>query len=186
MADAFADWTRRLCASDDRALDELMRFIHPALLRYATRLVGERDAAYDILQETFVKIWQVRNTLDPGRSLKALLYRIVYTRALNHNRMKKRAKEEDLAMVRSEGLRRPTVEEEMDAHQLGVCMNQWIDELPTRRQEAFRLSRFEGLSHQEIAMVMELSKQTVTKHIMLALQHLRDRLNTYQASGQRS
>lgn len=185
MADAFADWTRRLSASDNGALDELMRFIHPALLGYATRLVGDRDAAYDILQEAFVKIWQVRSTLDPGRSLKALLYRIVYTRALNHNRMKKRAKEEDLAMVRGEGLRQPSVEEEMDAHRLGVHMNQWIDELPPRRQEAFRLSRFEGLSHQEIAMVMELSAQTVTKHIMLALQHLRDRLNTYQASGQR-
>ena len=184
MEDSFAEWTKRLRASDEKALDELMHFMHPLLLRYTAQIVGERDAAYDILQEAFIKIWSVRNTLDPNRSLKALLYRIVYTRALNHKRMKRRESDAHSAMPEPDSAKAATMAEELDAKRLGELMNHWIAELPPRRQEAFRLSRFEGLSHGEIATVMDLSAQTVTKHIMLALQFLRERLNMYQATGQ--
>ena len=184
MADAFADWTHRLKASDEKALDELMGFMHAGLLRYTTRIVGDRDAAYDILQEAFINLWRVRDTLDPDRSLKALIYRIVYTRALNHNRMKQRETAAYSAIMESDKRQAATIAEEIDAQRLGKSMNRWIAELPPRRQEAFRLSRFEGLSHQEIATVMDLSTQTVTKHIMLALQYLRDRFNTYKATGE--
>ncbi len=190
MADAtvnWVSWTQRLRASDAGALEELMQAMHVPLLRYTTGLVADRDTAYDILQEAFIKLWGVRGTLDPERSLKALLYRMVYTRALNHNRMKRR--ESEAHAVVGEGLQahQPArVDEEMDARRLGELMNQWISEMPARRQEAFRLSRFEGLSHQEISTVMDLSVQTVTKHIMLALQFLRDRFSAHQKMGQAS
>ena len=184
MVEAFADWTRRLKTSDDGALNELMAFMHASLLRYTTQLVGDRDAAYDVLQEAFIQLWRIRDTLDPDRSLKAFVYRIVYTRALNYNRMKRRETEAQSALLKNNHSSPASIVDELDAKRLGEYMNRWIAELPPRRQEAFRLSRFEGLSHQEIASVMDLSAQTVTKHIMLALQHLRDRLNAYQASGQ--
>lgn len=186
MVDAFAGWTRRIKVSDETALDELMRFSHPMLLRYATQMVGDRDAAYDILQEAYINLWNGRDGLDAGRSLKALLYRMVYTRSLNHMRMKKRASKVHAEVAVSSHQDAISAAEEMDAHHLGEAMHQWIKELPPRRQEAFRLSRFEGLSHQEIATVMDLSVQTVTKHIMLALQFLREQLSMYQASGQGS
>ena len=184
MADAFADWTRRLRASETRALNELMEALHPVLLGYAVRITGDRDAAYDILQEAFIKLWRVRDTLDPERSLKALVYRIVYTLALNYNRGKKRETMTHATLPAESISGSPTPEEEMDARRLGERMSAWIDELPPRRQEAFRLSRFEGLSHEEIAQVMDLTPQTVTKHIMLALQFLRDRFRGYKASEQ--
>jgi RNA polymerase sigma-70 factor (ECF subfamily) len=184
MADAFADWTQRLRASDAGALNELMEAMHPVLLGYATRIAGERDAAYDILQEAFIKLWRVRSTLDPERSLKALIYRIVYTLALNDQRMKRRETMAHTTLQTEAETRVATPDEELDAGRLGERMSAWIGELPPRRQEAFRLSRFEGLSHEEIAEVMDLAPQTVTKHIMLALQFLRDRFRSYKASEQ--
>ncbi|MEZ4700482.1 MAG: sigma-70 family RNA polymerase sigma factor [Rhodothermales bacterium] len=181
--DTFEDWTRRLRDADTAALDELMAAWHHPLLRYATQLTGDRDAAYDVLQETFIKLWRLRATLDPSRSLKALLYRIVYTLALNQNRMKKRESAALSALASEAPASRSPVSEELDARRLNDAMNEWIAELPPRRQEAFRLSRFEGLSHDEIAQVMDLSAETVTKHIVLALQYLRDRLRQYQLGG---
>lgn len=183
MVDAFTDWTIRLKASDEKALDELMRFMHPTLLRYTVQIVGNRDVAYDILQEAFIKIWDIRDTLDADRSLKALLYRVVYTRGLNHKRMESRAPDLQATIADPAEAAPAYISEEIDAKKLGELIHGWIAELPPRRQEAFRLSRFEGLSHHEIATVMNLSAQTVTKHIMLALQFLRDQLNTYQATG---
>ena len=183
MVDVFADWTRRLKASDEKALDEVMLQMHPVLLRYAIQMVNDQHAAYDILQEAFIALWKARATLDADKSLKALLYRIVYTRSLNYRRMKQREKDAHSAMAELIDTAPAFPTEEMDARQLGELMHRWIAKLPPRRQEAFRLSRFEGLSHQEIASVMNLSVQTVTKHIMLALQFLREQLNTYQATG---
>ena len=184
MVDVFTDWTRRLRASDEKALDELMHQMHPVLLRYSTQMVGDRDAAYDILQEAFITIWGNRNTLDADKSLKALLYRIVYTRSLNYNRMKRREHDAHSALATENSPEQASLAEQVDAQRLGEMMHRWIAELPPRRQEAFRLSRFEGLSHQEIATVMNLSAQTVTKHIQQALQFLRDQLKTYQAMGE--
>ena len=54
--------------------------------------------------------------------------------------------------------------------------------MPERRREAFRLSRYEGLSHEEIAPVMGLTPKTVNNHVVLALQHLRTRLRTYEST----
>ncbi len=157
--------------------------MHPELLRYALRLTRGEEAAYDIVQEAFVKLWDVRETLDPERSMKALLYRIVRNLSLNYQRMKRRQAMEQAALPVPDPASAPTPEQAFDAEVLGTHLRQWIETLPPRRREAFQLSRFEGLSHEEIAHVMELAPRTVTNHIMLALQHLRGRLRAFQASA---
>ena len=157
--------------------------MHPVLLRYAARLTRDEDAAYDVVQDAFVKLWQVRETLDPERSMKALLYRIVRNLSLNYQRMKRHEATQRAALPDGEAAQTPTPEETYDAEVLGAHLRQWIDTLPPRRREAFELSRFESLSHDEIAQVMNLAPRTVTNHIMLALQYLRDRLRAFQASG---
>lgn len=185
MADALADLSRRLRASDTAALDEVMRALHPPLFRYAARLTNDGEAAYDVLQEAFIRLWQARASLDPALSLRAFLYRIVGNLALNHNRMERRETAVRAALPPETEAEGPTPGEEVDAERLGAKIEAWIAELPPRRQEAFRLSRFDGLRHDEIAHVMGLAPATVTTHIMLALQHLRDRLRAYQTEQQR-
>ena len=157
--------------------------MHTALLRYALRLSRDEDAAYDIVQEAFVKVWDLRETLVPARSLKALLYRIVRNLSLNHQRAKRHEAMKHEALPTPDPTAAPTPEDLFDAEVLGTHLRQWIETLPPRRREAFQLSRFEGLSHEEIAHVMNLTPRTVTNHIMLALQHLRRRLRAFQASG---
>ncbi|MDX1638495.1 MAG: sigma factor-like helix-turn-helix DNA-binding protein, partial [Balneolaceae bacterium] len=51
----------------------------------------------------------------------------------------------------------------------------WIEELPRQQQRAFELSRFEGLTHEEIAEVMEIAPRTVNNHIVAALKTLKER-----------
>ena len=65
---------------------------------------------------------------------------------------------------------------------LGARIHQWISDLPPRRREAFQLSRYEGLSHEEIAQVMNLTSRTVSNHIMLALVYLRKRLRALESN----
>ncbi|MBT6597860.1 MAG: sigma-70 family RNA polymerase sigma factor, partial [Bacteroidetes Order II. Incertae sedis bacterium] len=71
-------------------------------------------------------------------------------------------------------------DERLDAERLEQKLREWIEEMPSRRREAFMLSRFEGLSHEEIAALMNLAPKTVNNHIVLALQHIRSKLDRYK------
>jgi RNA polymerase sigma-70 factor, ECF subfamily len=70
-------------------------------------------------------------------------------------------------------------DQQKSADQLESKFMTWIDELSDRRKEAFELSRFEGLNHDEIADVMNLSAKTVNNHIVDALSHLRKRYDSH-------
>ncbi len=176
--DSFIRWGERLQSSDQRAYSELFEAMHVVLLRYAWRFTGDQEAARDIVQDAFLKLWQIRAEVDPQRSLKALLYTMVRNLALNY----KRAAQHTSGVFPEHDLhdRTPTADQQLEASILGDRLRLYIDQMPERRREAFMLSRFEGLSHEEIAQVMNLTPRTVNTHIVLALKDLRKRLGVLQ------
>lgn len=177
----FAAWNRRLQRSDRAAFAEVFEAMHTALLRYAWRYTGEENAARDIVQDAFLKLWHSRENLDPKRSLKAFLYTIVRNLALNHNRASQHHATPDTDEVEQwDDGDAPSIEEQLQATLLGNRLQKWMNEMPARRREAFMLSRFHGMSHEEIADVMNLTPRTVNTHIVLALRDLRDRLSTLE------
>lgn len=172
--EVFARLSRRLQSSDQRAFSELFQAMHVALLRYAWRFTSDEEAARDVVQDAFLKVWQIREEIDPQKSLKALLYTIVRNLSLNHNR----SAQHTTSMLPDHDLHdhAPGVDHELDAEMLSERLRTFIRQMPERRREAFTLSRFEGLSHEEIAQVMGLTPRTVNTHIVLALKDLRKRL----------
>ena len=176
--DSFIRWSERLQSSDQRAYSELFEAMHVVLLRYAWRFTSDQEAARDIVQDAFLKLWQIRADIDPKRSLKALLYTMVRNLALNY----KRAAQHTSGVFPEHDLhdRAPTADQQLEASILGDRLRLYIDQMPQRRREAFMLSRFEGLSHGEIAQVMNLTPRTVNTHIVLALKDLRKRLSVLQ------
>jgi RNA polymerase sigma-70 factor (ECF subfamily) len=69
---------------------------------------------------------------------------------------------------------------EMSARNLRANFREWIEDLPERQREALLLSREQGMSHQEIAQVMDVSPNTVNNHIVKAMSTLRDRVNHHR------
>lgn len=174
-------WTRALAASDRAAFDCLFRHWYPRLIRYAARYTSDRSSAGDIVQDAFISLWEKRDTLDPSRSLKAYMYRIVRNRALNHIRdHSSRMVDLDAAGITSLSHEARAEPDEDTASALRARIRQWVKELPQRQQEAFELSRYEGLEHDEIADVMDISSNTVNNHIVAALQHMRERYDAYK------
>lgn len=179
-SDTLAELGARIRSSDHDAFAELFDTLHDPLFHYAWRLVGDEDAAADVVQRAFIRLWQGRDRIDDHRSIKALLYMSVRNLALNHIRDEQRRRAL-LAEARVES--GPPMQEprsEYDAEILNDRISTWIMELPARRREAFVLSRFDHLSHEDIARVMNLTRNTVNTHIMLALRHLRERLAAFE------
>lgn len=176
-------WCKRLRASDPQAFEELFQAFYTPIFRYARGITNRAAPARDIAQDVFVKLWEIRYSLDPDRSVKALLYRMARNQAYNHqrdratHREKQESVQED-APASPSPLHGPDVE--VASGQLESRLKRWIDELPERQREALQLSRYEGLSHDEIAEVMEISPNTVNNHLVRALETLRDRIRDYE------
>ena len=178
----FLAWGHGLRHSDTRSFQDMFDETYDAMYRYAVYITRDRAASSDIVQDVYMKLWQVRETIDPERSLRALMYQMVRNYSLNHERQRKRhaadSIDADHPSVGFDNLN----DERLDADELGARLHEWIADMPERRREAFMLSRFEGLSHDEIATLMDLAPKTVNNHIVLALQHLREKVEQYRNS----
>lgn len=182
-APPFEDWCRRLKASDRRAYAELFEEMYDPLFRYVRSITNDPEAARDVTQDVFIRLWDARDSLATGRSLEAYLYRMARNQAYNHERGRRtRAEKEDEVRDRSAAQPAPPSQPDAQtaAQRLEDRLQRWIRELPRRQREALVLSRFEDLSHEEIADVMEISPRTVNNHIVRALKHLRGCIRDYK------
>lgn len=175
----FSEWARRISSSDERAFKELFDATFEHYVRYAWRYTKDKESAMDIVQEGFIKLWNYRNRLDPAQSLKTYIYRMIKHKALNYIRDHQQDKVplSNLELVDEQEFN-PSEDLQTESP-LNSALNKWIEELPKRQKEAFKLSRFEGLTHEEIAEVMEVSPRTVNNHIVAALNTLEEQYNNY-------
>ena len=182
----FTDWSRELQCSNRVAYAELFETTYDGLFGFARSIVRDSQAAHDVLQDVYLKLWQIRESVDPNRSLKSLLYQMVRNYSLNHERQKKTRSTESLDDSLTEPAAISDVVGDVHPRTLSDRIHTWIADMPERRREAFVLSRFEGLSHDEIARVMNLTPRTVNNHIVLALTDLRSRLKAFEAESVQS
>lgn len=171
-------WSEKIRKSNRQAFDELFRYLYPRLVYFAMRYIKEKPAACDIVQDAFLILWQKREEIDPGQSLIAFMFKIVKNRSINWLQKKDNNSEpfDDYAF----NVEAEETSPDNSAEELSTLFRTWIEELPERQREAFELSRFEGLDHDEIATVMNVSPKTVNNHIVAALRSLRDRYEHHQ------
>jgi RNA polymerase sigma-70 factor (ECF subfamily) len=175
--DSYPEWTRRLQASDHGALEAVFADAHDALVAYARRMLGDPAQARDVVQIAFIRLWDHRASLDPERSVRAWLFRTVRNLALTRIRDERNQAQSLDAWEEAPLWRAPEPEALLEEGELGRALQGWLAELPDRQREAIVLSRFEGLSHEEIAAVMEIAPRTVNNHIVRGLQALRARFD---------
>lgn len=181
----FARWSQELKDSDQSAFEQIFNHFYSALLGYASRILNSREVAKDIVQEAFITLWNKRENIDPAKSVKSLLYRIVYTRCLNQIRDKREFgyDTEQMNQVADTDTENTEPDFSTDVNELGEILESVICKLPERQREAFLLSRQEGLTHDEIANIMDCRPATVNNHITSAMKNLRNHLMGMNIEG---
>lgn len=169
----------RLRASDSEALNELVGRTWDGLVAYADRMLGSLDAAEDVVQESFVRLWTGRKRWETDGSARAILYRV--TRNLTLDERRKRAVRQRTAslLTRAKPDAPPTPLELAEASDLHQSLTTALAGLSDRNREIFILSRFHGLSHAEIAEVLDLAPQTVSNLLNRILHRLRRQLRPF-------
>lgn len=172
------DSVSRAVAGEDRAVareatafEDLLRSCQPELLRYLrSRLHNEADAA-DIAQEACARLLQYRDDPQIG-DLRLMLFRIANNLLTDFWRRNHRHCADQHVPLDDAGPlqahERPQVERIAD-HQALLALKRAIQHLPQKCRLVFMLSRFDGLSHGQIAARLGISVKMVEKHITRAL-----------------
>lgn len=138
-------------------------------------LVRSVPLAEDLTQEIFFKIWETRDKLEDIDNFKTWLYVVGRNRVVSEMRKKVASSGEDRLEELTDRYELPSLELEMkDTYRLIL---DGIGYLPKKQQQIFRMSRFEGLSHQQIAQQMGISRETVKWHIVTAINTLKNYLH---------
>ena len=126
----------RLRSGDESAFKSIFERYHAQLHLYLIRRGVPASAAEDILQSTFLAVWERRDTLSPARSVKGYLYRACHNRAANHFRDRSKfVAEEDAPEA---GLM-PTQVDDLSYNELKSVVDLAVSDLPDRRRAVFEL-----------------------------------------------
>jgi RNA polymerase sigma-70 factor (ECF subfamily) len=164
--------------NDVAAFQLIFDTYYSSLAYYAFKLVNDKSAAEDIVQEVFVNFWAKRQQWEITTSLSAYLYKAVKNSCLNHLKFRKvrTAYAEQTNFSESEDALIP---EQIDAKHLEQLIESSLMDLPAARQRIFRLSREEGLKYREIADQLDISIKTVEAQMGKALKFMRERLKDF-------
>jgi RNA polymerase sigma-70 factor (ECF subfamily) len=181
VTDSLNGLQSRLGDSDEEAFEAVFDHLGKPVFRFISGMVGDTPLAHDLTQETFAQLWEGRDRIDDVDSLQAYIFRIARNRVYDHRRKERRRRSrraERSDELSAEPPQRP--DGEMSARTLRANFREWIEDLPERQREALLLSREQGMSHEEIAQVMDVSPNTVNNHIVKAMSTLRDRVNHHR------
>ena len=123
----------------------------PLFLAFARRLLRDADAAEDVVQNVFMRLWIGRERIDPERGLRNYLLVAVRNEIYCYLRMAFQARRESQTPVREPEDSTLGQDSELSARELQQVVDQVVDHMPSRRREIFLLSRRQHLSNAEIA-----------------------------------
>lgn len=161
---------------DLSSYEAIFRKYYAALARYATSMVRNQDIGEDITQEVFMYIWEKRDRIELHGELKSYLFSSVKNKCLNYIKLELPRQQAltDLSGVSEWGQTDMTTDE---TELLRKKIQRAIDQLPKKCQHIFVLSRYGGLTYNEIADELDLSAKTVENQMSIALKKLKEMLS---------
>jgi RNA polymerase sigma-70 factor, ECF subfamily len=164
---------------DKAVFDLIFTYYYSGLCAYVNQFVENHDTSEDLVQEFFVRLWLNATELHITTSLKSYFFASVKNRAfdfLKHEKIK--TSYANKAKKNTETGR--LIENwEFTEAELRELIEKGIEKLPPRTREIFTMSRFRGISNDDISEQLDISKRTVEVQISSALKIMRKELRDY-------
>ncbi len=147
--------------------------MYTGLKYFALNLLKSEDIAEDIIQDVWLKIWHKKPSFENKHKLKAYLYQSVRNAALNHIRQSN-TKNKVFDQIQIEGIELD-ISEKIIESEIYSIINQTFNQLPPSAKRVY-LEKLNGKKHKEIAEELNISINTVKKHINNSNHFLRENL----------
>lgn len=161
-----------IAAGDVNAFERLFFQYQPRLVYFLTGLTHDKEIGRDMAQDIFLALWRDREKLIEVKSFSSYLFQMARYTVYNYfDHLSISEKYAD------ELLQNPSIaesdEEALFVRELQGLINRTVAGMSPQRQCVYRMSREEGLSNDEIALRLNLSKRTIENHLTAALAILR-------------
>lgn len=187
-ADPAVDPDRRLLdgihQGDVGALTTLFDAYMPAMVRFVRGMVHDDDIAQDIVQETFVALWEGRESVHPKTTIRAYLFVSARGRALHvirRDRLEERyaQRQGDIDTSTPETPRRP--DQQVEDREIFAAVHAAMQSLSPRVRQAAELRWYGAMSYAEIAQTLGVSERTINNHLTAAAKQLRHVLEPHRS-----
>lgn len=167
------DLLKMLREGEEPAFRELYARHNRQVLAFAYHLTHSATDAEDILQETFMRLWTNREQLPEILHVGNYIFMIARNKTLDHLRkisLKQKLIDQVWANISDMS---DSLELQLDAEESKKLIAQALTQLSPQKQTIFQLSRYQGLSHEQIAAQLNLSKSRVKNLLVETLKHIR-------------
>lgn len=158
---------------DRKSFDTLFKLYYKELCHYSWKFVRSKDAVEDIVQKVYIQLWMKRKHLLMNESVRGYLYKSVRNESLIY------LKSTEIRKTYESAYSKDGIDQENDetaAEVFAQKVRQKLADLPEKCKEIFILSRFDGLTYDEIAGYLAISKKTVENQMVIAYKKLRELL----------
>ena len=160
------------------AFDSIYEIYSKRLYCFVLRYVKQKEDAEGIVQEVFIKIWETRNKIDIYSSFDSFIFTIAYNTTINL--LRKRVSEHKY-YERLNSIQQITeadqIIDDIYFKEINTQLQSVLNKLTPRQKEIFQLSREEGLTHEEIAKILNISVNTVKNHMVTTLAFIKSYLD---------
>lgn len=163
---------------DRESFNKIFRRFYAPMVRFCFRFVADEDAAAEIVQDLFVKLWVGRDKLRISSSFESYLVSSVHNAACTYINTQRSHNEAHL-MIYTDDSDEVDPSEKLQSNNLEESYRKVLATMPEKRREVFLASRFDGLKYSEIAEKLNISQKTVEAHMMAAIKQLREGLKEY-------
>lgn len=173
----------KVAEGDEHAFATLFRWYSKPLAEFVFKLTNSIDATEEIIQDSFIKIWLRRETVTDIHNFSGYLYILCRNETLLSLK-KLAAKTVAYAVFEKDTLNELEIEElENPIDEYRSLIQLAVDKLPEQQQKVYKMSRYDRLKHDEIAKTLNLSSETVKKHIQLAVQFIKKDVSRHKDIG---
>ena len=172
------DLAHRIKYGEKDAYRELYERYAPKIYQFSLSYLNKEDAE-GLVQDVFLKIWEKREILDAAKNIKAYIFKIAVNTIYDFIRRKNIENAfNEFAKVNS-GSNSNTTWDTVIYDEMKTTLDDLISKMPEQRRRVFLLSKKKGLSNDEIAKKMELSKRTVENQLYRAIIFLKEQLKNH-------
>ncbi|HEX2394810.1 MAG TPA: RNA polymerase sigma-70 factor [Bacteroidales bacterium] len=165
---------------DEKVFEMLYKDLFAPLCYVAIKIINDRHSAEEIVQDVFSKIWFNREIIEVHTSLNSYLFRSVKNSCINEL---KRRQTDKASIIRTTSYEiwkvlldtcesNDFIIEQLISNDTQNAVSKAIEALPDQCKQVFVLSRIHNKSNDEIASLLNLSKNTVKSHLMNALKRV--------------
>ena len=144
---------------------------------FSYRILKSKDLADDIVIEVFTKIWEKRARIEPSLAFQSYLFTITKNHIVNLLNKASLDSKIQGQLITSVNYYRSSTEEEVIYNEYLTIAEQAISQMPKQRRRVFQLKSEQGLTYDQIALKLGISKNTVKSHLLAATTYLRSVIN---------